>query len=122
MTVAAGMRDTASIRAGSKVPFAVGGQTSQFQYIDVGVNIDCRYIRELQRDLSISVSADISSVPSESAAPTATGAAPPMPIVRQNRWSSLVIVPLRKPTLIFSSDDVASKRQMQLELTATPIT
>jgi hypothetical protein len=32
-----------------------------------------------------------------------------------------VIVPLKKPTVVFSSDDVASKRQMQLELTATPI-
>jgi hypothetical protein len=32
-----------------------------------------------------------------------------------------VIVPVGKPTVIFSSDDVASKGQMQLELTASPI-
>jgi hypothetical protein len=32
-----------------------------------------------------------------------------------------VIVPVKKPTVIFVSDDMSSKRQMQLELTATPI-
>jgi hypothetical protein len=32
-----------------------------------------------------------------------------------------VIVPLKKPTVIFSSDDLTTKHQMQLELTATPI-
>jgi hypothetical protein len=44
-----------------------------------------------------------------------------LPSIRSNSWSSVVIVPLKTPTLIFSSDDPASKRQMQLELTATPI-
>jgi len=38
-------RDGASIRAGSKMPIATGGQANQFTYIDVGVNIDCRSIR-----------------------------------------------------------------------------
>jgi hypothetical protein len=81
----------------------------------VGVNIDFRAIREVQRDLALSVSAEISSIPSES------GEVKPNPIVRQNKWDSSVVVPLKKPTLIFSSDDVSSKRTMQLELTATPI-
>jgi hypothetical protein len=30
-------------------------------------------------------------------------------------------VPIRKPTVIFSSDDTTTKHQMQVELTATPI-
>jgi len=41
--------------------------------------------------------------------------------VRQNKWGSIVLVALRKPTVIFSSDDLTSKHQVQLELTATPI-
>jgi hypothetical protein len=45
----------------------------------------------------------------------------PAPVIRQNRWSSNVVVPLKKPTLIFASDDATSKRQMQLELTAAPV-
>ncbi|HSB15461.1 MAG TPA: hypothetical protein VLE22_13460, partial [Bryobacteraceae bacterium] len=76
----------------------------------------CADIKELERGLSLFVSADINSVPSDAAAPMVA------PTIRQNRWSSLTIVPLKKPTLIFSSDDPTTKRQMQLELTATPIT
>ncbi len=118
MTVAADAKGTSSIRTGSRTPIPAGqGNT---QYIDVGVNIDCRNITELHGDLSLSISADISSVPSE---PGTTAGSPTTlpPTVRQNRWSSSVIVPLKKPTLVFSSDDLASKRQMQLEITATPI-
>jgi hypothetical protein len=118
MTVAANAPETASIRAGSKIQVASG---PGIQYLDVGVNIDCRKVTELPRDLSLFVAADVSSLPSEPS-PSATTGIFATPTVRQNRWSSSVIVPLKKPTLIFSSDDPASKRQMQLELTATPIT
>jgi hypothetical protein len=113
-------RDGASIRAGSKMPIATGGQANQFTYIDVGVNIDCRSIRDSQHEISLFVTAEISSLPSESAAPASAGTQLP-PITRQNRWSSSVVVPLSKPTVIFSSDDLMSKRQLQLQLTATPI-
>jgi hypothetical protein len=30
-------------------------------------------------------------------------------------------VPLKKPTLVFSSDNADAKSQMQIELTATPL-
>ncbi len=69
--------------------------------------------------MSLFVAAEVTSVPSETAAAAPATAA--LHVIRQNRWSSSVIVPLKKPTLIFSSDDPASKRQMQLELTATPL-
>jgi hypothetical protein len=75
------------------------------------VNIDCRAAKEIQGDLALNVSAEIS---------TAT-TAQKQPLIRQTKWSSNVILPLGKPTVIFSSDDVASKGQMQLELTATPV-
>jgi hypothetical protein len=101
-----------SIRAGGKVSYT---DSKGFQYFDIGVNIDCRSIREVEHGLALFMSADISSVPSDPAAPAAA------PTVRQNKWTSVVIVPLKKPTLLFSSDDPLSKRQMQLELTATPI-
>jgi hypothetical protein len=105
---------TTQIRAGGKVPYQnPSGDSKNFQYLDLGVNIDCRGIKEVERGLSLYVSADISSVPSDPAAPAAA--------IRQNRWSSTTLVPLKKPTLVFSSDDPMSKRQMQLEITATPI-
>jgi hypothetical protein len=71
-------------------------------------------VKELQGDVALSVSAEMSSVPE--------GGNPGLPVVRQNKWSSYVVVPIKKPTVIFSSDDATSKRTMQLELTATPIT
>jgi hypothetical protein len=103
-----------TIRSGNKVPVQTassGPDSGQFTYIDVGVNIDCRAAKEIQGDLALNVSAEIS---------TAT-TAQKQPLIRQTKWSSNVILPLGKPTVIFSSDDVASKGQMQLELTATPV-
>ena len=125
-TALADARDSgqASIRAGGRVPYqtttTTGDKTLQsFQYFDIGVNIDCRAVKQVEGGISLYVSASISSVPTDAVAPAAASTAPPT--VRQNTWSSVTIVPLKKPTLIFSSDDPASKRQMQLELTATPI-
>ncbi|MGO9094275.1 MAG: hypothetical protein ACLQGV_03555 [Bryobacteraceae bacterium] len=121
---AADARDGASIRTGSRIPIFAPGPPNQpnsvAQYIDVGVNIDCRNIKDSQHDLSLFVAAEVSSQGSEPAAPAPVGAQLP-PTIRQNKWNSLVVVPLSKPTVIFSSDDLTSKRQFQLELTATPI-
>ncbi len=95
-----------SIRAGSKVPSGNGSN-----YIEVGVNIDCRAIREVDNELTMLLTVEVSSVPPESS----------NPVIRQNKWSSSVSVMVKKPTVVFSSDDLTSKHQLQLELTATPI-
>ncbi len=103
--------DRSSIRTGSRVP--VTASDGKMTYIDLGVSIDCWNLKEVQSDLSLFVSADLSSALEPSTTPN--------PVIRQNRWSSIVTVPAKKPTVIFSSDDVSSKRQIQLELTATPV-
>jgi hypothetical protein len=116
-----------SIRTGSRVAVPSGGPgSSSFNFLDVGVSIDCRpatmldaaqaEAQEAQGLLSLSVTADISSL-----APPAEGVPNAPPVMRNNRWSSSVILPLKKPTTIFSSDDATSKRKLQMELTATPI-
>lgn len=101
-----------SIRAGGRVPVS-SGSNNQFQYYDLGVNIDARDLRETSADLSVNLTVDISSIAQET--PSA------VPVVRQNKWSGAVLVAPRKPTVVFASDDVSSKRQLQLELTATPV-
>jgi hypothetical protein len=115
MTISTGDTGGSSIRAGNKVPASTGGSgPGSSTYLDVGVNIDCRAAKEIQDQLALNVATEISSLaadPSSSA----------LPLVRQTKWSSNVIVPLRKPTTIFSSDDPTTKRQTQLELTAIPI-
>jgi hypothetical protein len=65
-------------------------------------------------ELSFHLSAEVSNVLSDGSSPR--------PIIRQNRWSSYVTVPIKKPTIVFSSDDNTTKHIMQLEVTATPRT
>src|SRR4051812_45782456 len=102
-----------SIRTGSRLPTPTNTNGGGFNYIDVGVSIDCKMLREMQSDVSVYVTAEISS---HSVEPNL-----PAPVIRQNRWSSMVLVPVKKPTLVYASDDTTSKRQMQFELTATPL-
>lgn len=122
MTVATDERT--SIRSGNKLPVPSEPPASppatppafrQYSFVDVGTNIDCAGVTEMQNLLALHVTVEISSVPPESE-PQAPG-----PTIRQVKWSSPVVVPLRKPTVVFSSDDPTSKHQMQLELTASPI-
>ena len=105
------------IRAGQKVPYASStGTNAMWQQIDIGVNIDCRRLEEQGDQVSLSMQAEISSVMESQNNPPL-----PVPIVRQNRWDSVVLLPVKQPTVLFSSDDPGSKRKMQLVLTATPI-
>lgn len=113
----------ASIRSGTKVPYQSPGVN--FNYVDVGVNIDCQRLQELNGQLVVQVSADITSVPAPSGVgaggTTGEGNVPGVPVVRQNRWNSVAVVAIGKATTLFSSDDLNTKRKLQLELTATPI-
>src|SRR6185369_44062 len=104
------------IRSGSRVPQLTGAKgDNNFTYIDLGVNIDCRDAREVGGQFSLTVATDISSAAKDTT--DNIGA----PIIRQYKWSSSVLVPFRKSTQIFSSDDLGSKRKFQIELTVTPV-
>jgi Pyruvate/2-oxoacid:ferredoxin oxidoreductase gamma subunit len=98
-----------SIRAGSKVPSA-----TNTSYIDVGVNIDVLAIKEVQNRLSFRLLVEIASIPAGSASENA-------PLIRQNKWDSELLAPFKKPTVVFSSDSLDAKSQLQIEVTASPI-
>jgi hypothetical protein len=104
-----------SIRTGSKVPISSGG--SGWNYNDVGVDFDCRFLGEAGKSIFLHVTAESSSLAGAQEPPA--GNLPP--VIRQNKWSATVVVPVGKPTIIFSSDDLTSKHKLQVELTATPI-
>jgi hypothetical protein len=113
---------TSSIRTGSKVPIASGtplgsSTITQFTYIDVGVNIDIRGDRVEDGKLYCFIKAEVTSIDTSTISENSVRPS----VVRQNLWSSPVFAPLGKPITLFSSDDVASKRTMQLELTATEV-
>jgi hypothetical protein len=109
-------RHQCSIRANSRVPVNVTPTGTNYQQFQVGVDIDCGNVEDHGDQLSLFVSAGVSSFVDKT---DKAGNSPP--IIRDNRWESQVIVPFRKPTVLFSSDDPSSKRKMQLVLTATPI-
>src|SRR5271165_6422183 len=48
--------DTGMIRAGDKVPVQNGKE--QFTYLDVGVNIDCNSLKQVDNQLALHISAD----------------------------------------------------------------
>lgn len=107
------------IRTGSRIPVATGGDhgNTQFQYIDLGVNFDVRKVEEVRDKLSFSLTAEISSLSSTIAGGPMSGE----PVIRQNKWNSNVLIPLNRPTVVFSADDLDDKGKMQVELTATRI-
>lgn len=82
---------------------------------DWGIRIDARGLRQVQNQLGLNLTTEISGLPQETSAESAH------PILRQYSWSSEVLLPIRKPTIVFSSDSTSSKTQMQVELTATPV-
>ena len=106
--------DRSNIRAISKMPFASKqGPSTEWQQISVGVSIDVHGVKELDGRLSFTTSVDISSVSGD-------GVVQSTPVIRQNTWGSTVAVAFKKPTLVFTSDNTDSKRQMQVEVTAVP--
>lgn len=109
--------EASEIRAGEKVPFSSGAST-QWQQINVGVDIDCKGLQITANGAALNVKADISSVVESKGANSPPGS---LPIIRNNQWQSRVVLPLKQPSVLFSSDDPASKRTMQLKLTITPI-
>jgi len=97
-----------SIRTGDRIPAANN-------YIDVGTNIDTNDIRLTDHALGLRV-----DVESSSALKTDT-AGNSLPLVRRTTWGSQVVVPLDKPTIIFTADNVSDTGKTELELTATEL-
>ena len=102
------------IRTGTRVPIKTNDK-GEIQYLDIGVNIDCNDAHEMDGKLALGVTAEISSLAME------TGNSNTTPVVRENHWQASVLVPLGKPSVIFSSDDLQGKGKVQMELTATRI-
>ena len=103
----------ARIRVGNKVPYQVADK--QYQYNNIGMNIDCRP-HEQQEGVSLDVTVDFSSV-----APPSETAPSYNPVFRSNRSEVQTVVPFGKPILVTSLDDVESNRRYEIEVTATKV-
>ena len=123
LMVESGSHKYSQVRAGSKVEINrhvvksnTEGEHVSGEFLDLGVSIDVSDVTETPNGLGFSAGVDVSSLPSG----VSPKESPTM--IRHNRCSSYVVVPLKKPTVIFSSDSVDSKSTMQVEVSASPIT
>jgi len=105
-SVVVSAQSASRIRAGSKVPIRSGTT-----YQDIGTNVDCKDLLEAGNEISFDLKVEASSLLQDN---------DQTPVIRQNSWESHVIIPLKKPTIVFSSDDNTTKRALQFEVTATP--
>jgi hypothetical protein len=99
------------LKIGTRVPVEM--KQGEVQYLDVGTNISAR-LQETKSVLELEVRADLSNF----AAPDQENKTS-MPVLRQLRISGATIVSTGKPIVIGVVDDPNSKRQFQLEVTAT---
>ena len=112
-SIATNSHDRQMIRTGDKVPLRTDDK-GNLQYLDVGVNIDCLNAQEINGKFAVQITVNIST-------PTKGTDESAPPVIRQNQWSANVLVPVAKPTVIFSSDHLQDKGKIQVELTATRI-
>ena len=112
--VATGSSRQWPIKTGNKIPLHTSEK--DIQYLDTGVNIDTQDVVESGGNLALTVKVEVSSL-----APEQSSSVPQDPIIRQNAWQAEVLLPLGKPTTIFSSDNLENKGRTAVELTATRI-
>jgi hypothetical protein len=117
-------------RVGQKVPYATGSfqpgiasagvsplVSTQYNYAEVGVNIDCR-INEFNGKIRVKATLDLSTLVQLDKSPPTN---PPMPIIGQLRIEVNALVNPGKPTLVASVDDPVTLRKFDVEATATKV-
>jgi len=111
-------RRSGSIKVGNRVPIATS-KDGGFQYIDVGLNIDCRF-EENGGAAILNFKADLASIitPDQdvrNSSPVTN------PVIRQLRQEADAYLSAGKPTIIASIDDTNTPRTVQVEVTATKL-
>jgi len=110
-----------TMRVGTRVPIATTAATSDkavWQYIDIGLNIDCS-VTEQGDKFIVHGGIVLSSlaIPEQGTDPRSGG----NPVVREVRENFTTLVPPGKPTLVTTMDDINSKKRTQVEITATKV-
>ena len=103
------------------MPITTGSASSgniEYQYQDVGTNIDTSGAKLHGSELTVNLSVALSEVAKND---VATDKTIPAPVFRALSWQSDVLVTVGRPTIIFTSDNVSDTGKTELELTATEI-
>src|SRR6185312_73099 len=110
---------THSTRVGNRVPIATretSTKDSSFQYLDVGLNMNCAITAEKSDGVAVEFNFDLGTL----VALDANTAEHP-PVVRQLRQDGVAYLPLGKATEIASADDINTNRTVVVEATATKV-
>ena len=107
---------TGWIRVGTRVPVTV--KEKEFQYLDVGLRIDCE-VTEQAGKIILSSTIEISNfvLPDQNADPRSGG----NPIMRNIQQRFVALLSPGKPSLVTSIDDINSKKRLQVEATVTRV-
>jgi hypothetical protein len=106
------------IKIGTRIPVATKeGENREFQYVDVGTSIWAR-IGENRDQNQLTVRTENSNLATE---PSPGERRDLGPVIRQLKMDGTVLLPVNKPVILSSADDPNSRRQFQLEVTATKI-
>src|SRR5581483_6207902 len=105
------------LRIGTRLPVAThpsANELSQFQYIDIGMNIDAN-IEEQEGVVLLNSTVDVSGMAPQREEQTHA------PIIRQMKSELRTVVSPGKSTIITADDDPTGKARFQLEVMATKI-
>jgi hypothetical protein len=114
-------------RVGNRVPYATGSfqpstganplpVTTQYQYFDVGVNIDCS-VREASGKINVRADLDVSTVVQHDRSGAAGTA--PNPTISQIKMNVDALVNPGKPTVVASIDDPVTMRKFAVDVSVT---
>lgn len=107
--------DHNSLKIGTKVPVQV--KEGEVQYLDLGTDISAD-LRERDNGLALEVRAAMSSFASPDDQANRSNS---MPLLREMKINASTVLSPGRPTIVGSVDDPNSKRQYQLEVTATKL-
>ena len=107
--------DRSSTKFGTRVPVTRSAQNGDFNYIDVGLNLNARIVEKFEHNV-LELAFELSSfaIPEQ-----AKQTAPGVPILRQVQTAVSVPLTITKATPVASLDDPNSTKRYEFEATLT---
>lgn len=109
------------LRSGSRVAILSGGTMGpnrQFQYIDIGTDIDAKIVAGMDGGAYLYTVAEVSNVTSSDQSQPDTDVPP---FVRKSRAETASPIAVGKPLLVASMDDPSLDRRIEIEVLATKL-
>jgi hypothetical protein len=103
-----------SFRVGNRVPISTDPGSKSFQYVDIGVNIDC-VVQEAGGKISLHADLDLSTASQSEKNPGGN------PTISQTRLNIDTAVMPGKPTVVAAFDDPLTSRKFEIEATVARV-